>query len=370
MILEQDPQRFSRLDALRHWSIGADALRPDLITRIQATLPSLRLTYFYGSTEVSSDVAYFDVPANFTTDEATTPIGRALPNTGLYLLDAAMEPVADGMTGEIYVGGVQLARGYLDQPELTAERFVDHPFTMQTGARLYRTGDLAFRRTDGTLVVVGRNDDQLNVYGHRVEPDEIEAAIRTFAPVEDAVVLPLRNQGEHPLIVAYVACRDANFVAGLRERLAGHLPHYMIPSLFVRLDRLPVTSLGKIDRSALRAIDLSLGREADHAAPQSLLERQLVEALSHLLGMPVDLVSVQRNFFELGANSALISQYVVALNQLALPRPVRVADVYHNHNVRALAAALQGTDAGRQTAHRHAAEQWRGGPTRSWTAEA
>ncbi|MGH8032932.1 MAG: amino acid adenylation domain-containing protein [Luteimonas sp.] len=352
MILEQDPQRFARLDALRRWCIGADALRPDLIARIQAALPSLQLTYFYGSTEVSSDVAYFDVPADYATSAATTPIGRALPNTALYLLDAAMEPVADGMTGELYVGGVQLARGYLDQPELTAERFIDDPFAAQPGARLYRSGDLAFRRADGDLVVVGRNDDQVNVYGHRVEPGEIEAAIRALAPVEDAIVLPLRDYGEHLLIVAYVACRDADFVAGLRERLADHLPRYMIPSLFVRLDRLPVTSLGKIDRSALRTIDLSLARNGDHVAPQSPLEQQLVEALSQLLGVPADLVSVQRNFFELGANSALLSQFVVALNRLPLQRPVRIADVYHHHTVRALAAALLGADTGSQTVQR------------------
>ena len=352
MILEQDPQRFARLDALQRWCIGADALRPDLIARIQAALPSLRLTYFYGSTEVSSDVAYFDVPAGYVTDAATTPIGRALPNTSLYLLDAAMEPVADGMTGELHVGGVQLARGYLGQPELTAEKFIDDPFTAQPGARLYRTGDLAYRRPDGDLVVLGRNDDQVNVYGHRVEPGEIEAALRALPPVEDAVVLPLRDAGEHLLIVAYVACRDADFVAGLRERLAQKLPRYMIPSLFVQLERLPVTSLGKIDRSALRAIDLNLARSSDHVAPQSPLELQLVQSLARLLGVPENVVSVQRNFFELGANSALLSRFVIALNQLPLPRPVRITDVYHHHTVRALAEALQDADTGSQTVQR------------------
>lgn len=343
MILDHDRERFARLRSLRHWFIGADALRPDLIARLQDTLPSLRLTYFYGSTEVSSDVAYFDVPPAYATDAPTTPIGRALPNTGLYLLDTAMEPVADGMPGEIYVAGVQLARGYLGQPALTAEKFVADPFSDDPGARLYRTGDLAYRRDDGDLVVVGRNDDQINLYGHRIELGEIEHAIRAQPQVEDVVALP-RQQGEHTLIVAYVACADADAVARLSERLVTRLPAYMIPGLFVRLDKLPVTTLGKIDRAALRAIDLSQAQAADHVPAETPLQARMADLLADLLGLPASLISMRRNFFELGANSAVLSEFALRLNRMQLPRPVRIADVFHHHTLRDLAAALESSE--------------------------
>ena len=346
MILDHDSERFARLPALRRWFIGADALRPTLIAAAQAARPALRMTYFYGSTEVSSDVAYFDVPDNYSTDAPTTPIGRALANTALYLLDASMEPVADGMPGEIHVGGVQLARGYLFEPELTAEKFIADPFSTQEDARLYRTGDIAYRREDGDLVMVGRNDDQVNLYGHRIELGEIEHALRALPPVADAVALPHR-QGEHTLIVAYVACADPAYTAELGKHLAPRLPDYMIPALFIRLDALPVTALGKIDRSALRAIDLGLARAADHASAETPLQAQMAEILAELLGVPVELISVKRNFFELGANSVALSEFVLRANRLPLSRPLRAADVFHHPTIRDLAAAI----AGKETAH-------------------
>lgn len=339
MIIDHDAARFTRLPSLRHWFIGADALRPDLVAAIQEARPSLRLTYFYGSTEVSSDVAYFDVPSDYATDAPTTPIGCALPNTGLYLLDPAMEPVADGILGEIHVAGVQLARGYLGRPDLTAERFVRDPFSAATDARLYRTGDLAYRRTDGDLVVVGRNDDQVNLYGHRIELGEIAHALRSLPEVADAIALPYR-QSEHTLIVAYVACAAGTDTDRFRGHLGVRLPSYMMPALIVRLDALPVTALGKIDRTALRAIDLGQARAANHAAAETPLQARIAQTLAELLGLPVEVISVKRNFFELGANSALLSELVSRLNRLAPPRSVRIADVFHHPTVRDLAHAL------------------------------
>lgn len=339
MILDHDTARFAGLPSLRHWFIGADALRLDLIAAAQVARPTLKLTYFYGSTEVSSDVAYFDVPPRYATDASTTPIGRALANTALYLLDASMEPVADGMPGEIHVGGLQLARGYLFEPELTADKFIADPFSTAGGARLYRTGDIAYRREDGDLVMVGRNDDQVNLYGHRIELGEIEHALRALPSITDAVALPHR-QGEHTLIVAYVVCSDAEYTEQLGKHLAVRLPDYMIPSLFIRLDALPVTALGKIDRAALRSIDLSLARAADHAAAETPLQARMAEILAELLGVPVELISVKRNFFELGANSVALSEFVARANRLPLPRPLRAADVFHYPTVRDLAAAM------------------------------
>lgn len=342
MLVEHEPVAFSRLHRMRRWFIGADALRPALVKSIQALLPTLDLTYFYGSTEVCSDVAHFDVPRGYTSEAAGVPIGRVLPNTSIHVLDERLQPVPEGMAGELCVGGVQLARGYLGQPALTEEKFVRDPFFDTPGARLYRTGDKGYRLPDGNLVVVGRDDDQVSVYGHRVELGEVEHAIRADAGVVDAVVLAHPGAGGHVSIVAYVVFAAQADVAGLRTRLASRLPAYMVPAVFLVLPRLPLTPLGKIDRSALRALDLGLAAGADHVAPSTMLERSMVELLAALLGLPDTLVGAQRNFFEIGANSVVLSRFVLELNQQpGLPRPVRIADVYQHHTVRELAAALQ-----------------------------
>ncbi|WP_313249310.1 non-ribosomal peptide synthetase [Stenotrophomonas indicatrix] len=340
MIVDQDAARFAHLPLLARWFVGADALNPGLISAVQAARPGLQLTYFYGSTEVSSDVAYFDVPPSYVTDAPTTPIGVPLANTGLYLLDAFLEPVAEGMPGEIHVSGAQLARGYLFDPQLTAEKFIPDPFSDTVGARLYRTGDLAYRRPDGNLVVIGRNDDQLNLYGHRIELGEIEHALRSLGPVHDAVVLPHR-QTEHAMLVAYVVCTDSVFLAEVGKHLAARLPDYMIPALFIALETLPVTALGKIDRAALRGLDLGLATSGHHAAVETPLQEQLAGILADLLGIPLSLISINRSFFELGANSAALSEFVVRANQRTLPRRLRIVDVFHHPNIRELAAALQ-----------------------------
>jgi amino acid adenylation domain-containing protein len=343
MILDHGNARFAQLRSLKHWFIGADALRPRLIEDIQRTLPTLRLTYFYGSTEVSSDVAYFDVPAHYSTTAPTTPVGQALPNTSLYILDPGLEPVGDCMLGELYVGGLHLARGYLEYPDLTAGKFIPDPFSHDPGARLYRTGDLAFRQDDDNLVVTGRNDDQVNVYGHRVELGEIEHAIRSQEKISDVVVLPHESGTDHVCLVAYVACSDDSSVESLRAVLAPHLPSYMIPGVFVRLDSLPLTPVGKIDRSALKAIDLTRERSADYVGPQTPLQQRMVDIFAGLLGLPPSLVSVERNFQELGANSALLSEFVARLNTLQSQRAIRIADAYRHPNIRELDSALSET---------------------------
>jgi len=343
MILDHEAAAFTALDGLRHWFIGADALRPQLVRDVRVARPDLHLTYFYGSTEVASDVAYLDIPPGATVEAVTTPIGRAVDNTSLYVLDAALEPVPDGVIGELLVGGVQLARGYLCLDELSLQKFIPDPFSRVAGARLYRTGDLAYRRADGNLVVVGRDDDQVNLYGHRVELGEIEHAIRDCGLVRDAVVLAhRRGEREHVLVAAYVTGLHEQDVGTLRERLSARMPGYMMPALFMRLDALPVTPLGKIDRGRLLAMDLSAASGVERVAPATALQGRMVTLLSALLGVPSEAIGIERNFFELGANSSLLSAFVKRLNESELPMPVRLAHVYHHHNVRELAASLAG----------------------------
>lgn len=370
MLLEQGRNQFAALRSVRHWFIGADALKADLIKAVQQAQPGLQLTYFYGSTEVCSDVAYFSVPAQYQAT-SNTPIGKPIANNQLYILDHCMEPVADGMPGQLYVGGVQLARGYFGKPHLTEQAFLADPFAKQsagvdanTAPRLYRSGDLAYRQADGNIVVMGRDDDQVNLYGHRVELGEIEHVIRGLGLLDDVAIL-LRQQADgHPLLVAFAVSSDAGKINAVRQALKEHLPAYMIPAVFVQMPALPITILGKLDRSALLAYDLGQVEVLDYVAPRNALERQMVEILAQLLGLPLNHLSVQRNLFELGANSAIISQFVARLNQTSIPRALRLTDIYQYHTVHDLANVLaasaqppKAVATGEQTAKQQAINQ-------------
>lgn len=340
MILEQGGDRLGALPQLRHWFIGADVLRADLVADMHRASSTIALAYFYGSTEVASDVACFDVPRPYE-GPVQLPAGQALPNTPLYILDDNGEPVPDGIAGELHVGGVQLARGYVGDDALTALRFIEDPFL--PGERLYRTGDLATRDPDGRLVVSGRQDDQISVEGHRVEPAEVEYAIRRAAGVHDVVVMQHGSGVRRGPVVAYIAGIDAAYAGLLCADLAAHLPSYMIPTVFVPLPHLPVTSLGKIDRPALRAIDLNSVAPPRVNAPATPLETAVAQLLGELCQLPIEMIDVSRNFAELGANSALLSQFVVRLNALSPPRAAAITDVYLYPSVRSLATALGST---------------------------
>lgn len=340
MILDQGADRLAALPQLRHWFIGADVLRADLVAAVHRASPTIALAYFYGSTEVASDVACFDVPRPYE-GPVQLPAGHALPNTPLYILDDNGEPVAAGIAGELHVGGIQLARGYVGDDALTASRFIDDPFL--PGGRLYRTGDLATRDPEGRLVVSGRQDDQISVEGHRVEPVEVEHAIRGTAGVNDVVVMQHGSGVQRGPVVAYVAGIDAARASLLRAALAVHLPSYMIPAVFVPLLHLPVTSLGKIDRAALRAIDLNSVAPPRVHAPVTPLETAVAQLMGELCQLPVEMIDVSSNFAELGVNSALLSQFVVRLNALSPPRTVAITDVYLYPSIRSLATALEST---------------------------
>ncbi|WP_285410610.1 non-ribosomal peptide synthetase [Pseudomonas sp. FR229a] len=263
----------------------------------------VQIVQAYGVTEASIDSTCFEFTEGSQID-AVLPVGRALPNTRIYLLDAYGTAVAEGGAGELYIGGVGVARGYLNLPQLTAERFIDSPFV--AGERLYRTGDLARYRADGQLEFLGRNDSQAKLRGLRLELGEIETRLADIPGVRESVVLLRQDSPGEPRLVAYYCEKPDSTLSprALREQLQTSLPDYMVPTAFVRLDALPLTANGKVDRPNLPAPDIEAFEQQEYQAPQGPLETALAAIWADVLG--VEQVGRQDQFFALGGHSLLV----------------------------------------------------------------
>ena len=248
------------------------------------------------------DVTYWRAEAN---ERRAVPIGRPVANTRVYVVDRGMEPAPVGIPGELLIGGVQVGRGYLDRPALTAEKFIPDPFSTAPGARLYRTGDLARWTEAGELEFAGRMDHQVKVRGFRIEPGEIEAALSAHPDVREAVVLAREDAPGERRIVAYVT--GAASAEQLREHLRARLPEHMVPAAFVALDALPLSPNGKVDRRALHAPELGAARP-EYAPPRTPAEEALCAVWAAVLG--VERVGVHDDYFALGGDSILAIQVV------------------------------------------------------------
>ncbi|PRG57035.1 amino acid adenylation domain-containing protein [Burkholderia gladioli] len=269
----------------------------------------------YGPTEGTVCATAWRCPPGF--DDKTVPIGRPIGNVRLYLLDAHGQPVPVGTPGEIHIGGAGVARGYLNQPALSAARFLRDPFSETPHARMYRSGDLARYQPDGNLVFLGRNDDQVKIRGFRIELGEIEARLAEVEGVREVAVIVREDAAGDRRLVAYYTAADGQAEAAgadaLREHAANRLPRHMVPAAYVALDALPLTANGKLDRRALPAPEAGAYARRDYAAPQGEAERLLAEVWSALLG--VEQVSRHDNFFELGGHSLLAVRLVAKLRE-------------------------------------------------------
>ncbi|RKG95355.1 non-ribosomal peptide synthetase, partial [Corallococcus sp. CA047B] len=271
----------------------------------------------YGPTESTTFAAWHAVEA-LAADAVTVPIGRPLSNTELYVLDAELQPVPVGVLGELYIGGDGLALGYLGRPELTAEKFVPHPFRTQAGARLYRTGDQVKQLPDGSVVYLGRLDSQVKVRGFRIELGEVESALSRCEGVSESVVVVREETPGIKRLVAYVVARTGAQVTtdGLRSELKARLPEYMVPAVFTVLPALPLTVNGKVDRKALPAPEASTEASESYEAPRTRTEETLAGVWARVLG--VERVGVRENFFALGGDSILSIQVVAKAGQAGL----------------------------------------------------
>jgi amino acid adenylation domain-containing protein len=319
---------------LRALLTGADTLHH----RPPSGLP-FRLVNNYGPTEctvvatsgtVASDPLADDLPA----------IGRPIANVRAYVLDERGRPVGDGAEGELYLGGIGVARGYRHRPDLTAERFVPDPFG-PAGGRLYRTGDRVRWRPDGSLAFRGRLDEQVKIRGHRIEPEEIVAALDTNAGVGAAAVAARPGPDGEPQLVAYVVPAPGVELspAALRATLGTRLPDFMIPSTFVQLDALPLTAAGKLDRARLPEISTCQPlRDPERIAPRTVVERRLAAVVAALLG--VGPLGVADNFFLLGGHSLLGTQLIARLREaFGVDLPLRT--LFDHPTVEALAGEIE-----------------------------
>ncbi|AMS12797.1 non-ribosomal peptide synthetase [Pseudomonas chlororaphis] len=351
-ILNQTPSAFRQLIAaqersplkhsLRQVIFGGEALETAILKPWYARVENAgtQLVNMYGITETTVHVTYRALQAADARRLGASPIGGAIPDLQLYVLDARREPVPVGVVGELYVGGAGVARGYLNREALTAERFIDDPFRVDSGQRLYKTGDLARWNAQGELEYLGRNDDQVKVRGFRIELGEIEARLAACAGVREAVVIAREDEPGDKRLVAYLVGAEGVELqaAALREQLLLSLAEYMVPSAFVQLDALPLTANGKLDRKALPAPDSTALARRGFEAPQGEVEQRIAAIWQELL--KVERVGRHDNFFELGGHSLLAVKLIERMRQLELGADVRV--LFGQPTLAALAAAVDG----------------------------
>ncbi|KAA2257566.1 amino acid adenylation domain-containing protein [Solihabitans fulvus] len=294
----------------------------------------------YGPTEIT--IGNSGQPIDQLPDTDLIPLGDPIPNTTMHVLDPFGHLAPFGVPGEVCIGGVGVTRGYLNQPALTAERFVPDPFG-PPGSRLYRSGDLGQRRVDGTLETLGRADTQLKIRGYRIELGEIQAALTAHPGIRDAVVVAREDQPGQQTLVAYLVGENPPDADELRDRLAGTLPDYMIPAAFLTIERIPLTVNGKLDRRALPAPDRGALTTAQHVAPRTPTEQAMAAVWADVLGVAD--IGVEDNFFELGGDSIRALRLTGALREAGYEITIR--DVFEHRTIAELSAvaAEQGSAA-------------------------
>ncbi|MDY7228257.1 amino acid adenylation domain-containing protein [Hyalangium sp. s54d21] len=328
-------QRLASVPSLRHIVVAGDVLSAPHTRRMVEL--GVTVTNAYGPTECTTFATAWRMEPHSRVEDPV-PLGQPISNTTCYVLDEHMQPVPIGVAGELYLGGDGLARGYMGQPELTAERFVPDPFGSEPGGRLYRTGDRVHWRSDGALEFLGRLDTQVKVRGHRIELAEVETALLSFPSVSKAVAVAREDSPGQKRLVGYVVAPPELDMAVLRTHLTEHLPRYMQPSALVRLETLPLTLPGKIDRRALPAPSTTRpGSEQSFVAPRSELEHTLGAIWQEVLG--VERVGVEDAFFDLGGHSLLLAQVRVRIRE-RLERDIGLVTLFQYPTIRQLAAHL------------------------------
>ncbi|MEC1617970.1 non-ribosomal peptide synthetase, partial [Bacillus haynesii] len=301
---------------LKELIVGGDALTPDVINSLFHKFPNLscNITNVYGPTECCVDAASYQIEWEKVPQTPSIPIGRPLLNTSIYIVDKELRPQPIGIAGELCIAGEGVARGYVNRPELTAEKFVDHPF--EPGKKMYKTGDLAMWLPDGQIEFLGRADHQVKIRGYRIELGEVEQQLLTHEKIKEAAVIAGKDQNGSSYLCAYFASDQELPAADVRQFLEREMPDYMIPSYFVKLDRLPRTSSGKVDRNALPEADGTLIDGTRYDPPRNEIERKLVQVWREILG--IEDIGISHHFFAAGGDSIKALQIISRLAKMNL----------------------------------------------------
>jgi len=323
---------------LRYVIFGGDRLEPAYLRRWSEQFPSISLVNMYGITETTVHVTFHPLSPDDLARGGRSPVGRPIPETTVYVCDPSLNLMPLGVPGELFVGGTGVGRGYLNRPDLTAERFIANPF--QPGGRLYKTGDLGRWNWSGGLEYLGRNDQQVQIRGFRVELGEIEHRLLEHPAIKECVVMALPGEQDALTMAAWVVFSGEVTVAALREHLAGQLADYMIPAWFIPMGKLPLTANGKLDRKALpdprggQAGTLDLGTE--YLPPRNELEQTVAQIWERVLGRQQ--VGVQDNYFAVGGDSIKAIQIMARLQESGLK--VEVLDIFQFPTVAGLAGRI------------------------------
>lgn len=329
---------FERLK-VKHFIIGGEALSKNTVKGFLSGFGERRpkITNVYGPTECCVDVTSYPVLERTGID--IIPIGKPLVNTRIYIFDNHLRPVPLGVTGEIYIGGDGLARGYLNREDLTRERFIRDPWI--DGERIYRTGDLGRWLPDGNIEFIGRSDQQVKIRGFRIELGEIESWLLKHHQIKEAIVVANEDGDHFKYLCAYFVARGEPAIVQLKEYLAGKLPDYMIPAYMIQLEKIPVTPNGKVDRKALLLPDTTVNSNKGYAAPENELENQLARILQEVLG--IEKVGRYDNFFELGGHSLkaiILVSKIYQVFKITMP----VSQIFKTPQIKEMAEYIRQTE--------------------------
>jgi len=320
-----------QVDWLKLLILGSDScLLADFRRLMERYFASVRILNSYGVTEATIDSSFYEAPAANIEGEGNVPIGKPMQNTRFYILDENLKPKAIGQYGELYIGGAGVARGYLNKPGLTGERFLPDPFA--EGGRMYKTGDLARWDSNGNVEFLGRLDNQVKIRGCRIELGEIESLLTGHEAIKDAVVVPW-GEGSDKYLCAYIVTEAAGVLNTIRSYLAELIPDHMIPAYYIQVDRIPLTPNGKVDRKALPEPSVYARPGHAYEAPSTQTEKELVRIWEELLHM--EGIGVLDNFFELGGHSLKATMLVGRLyKELGFELPLK--EVFKAPAIRAM----------------------------------
>ncbi|MDO5977225.1 non-ribosomal peptide synthetase/type I polyketide synthase, partial [Flavivirga jejuensis] len=326
-------------NSLQRVLCSGEALRTDHVALFKEKFKNVRLDNLYGPTEAAIDVSSWQVPLEESLSSVL--IGKPVTNTNLYVLDKQKQILPIGVTGELCIGGVQVARGYLNREELTKEKFITDPF--REGERIYKTGDLVRWLPDGNIEYIGRKDDQVKIRGYRVELGEIESVLSLLKGIKNCCVLAKDDIDGNKCLVSYVVVEDDFDKQRIQKELQEQLPEYMVPQLWIELTSMPLTSNGKLNRKALPEPDGSQLSKQEYVEPRDEIEAQLVDIWKALLG--IEKIGVYDNFFELGGHSLLATRLVSMIrNKLAIE--ITIKSVFEHVTISELGVHISKTSKG------------------------